>query len=179
MKSYLNKFLLTVVFIFPTVVFAQEVNTWRLSPDAWGPVHIGMTVAEASKATQQKFNQANGGMIPQNELTLGKCQYVKLANIEDVAFLVKKEKIVRIEVSTKKVQTDRGAKVGDSENKIKSLYKNKLSNVEGNFLLYVPPHNPYGLMFETSTMSKKGNLAVINISAGAVSALKQGCVTDK
>lgn len=88
----------------------------RLSLYGLGSVKINMTVAEASGV-------AGTPIVPFKPNPNPVCSYYKPANgAEGVTFMVSSGRISTVEIETNKIVTDYGAKIGDSESLIKSLY---------------------------------------------------------
>jgi hypothetical protein len=116
-----------------------------------GPVFVGMTVAQASQAAGTRLVSLGGS--PNNE-----CYYVKpQSNPKDIAFMVTNNRISRVDIFKGNISTGKGARIGDTEARIKSLYpgqirvsKHKYTN--GNYLTFVPrdaSDKNYRLIFET------------------------------
>lgn len=88
----------------------------RLSLYGLGSVKINMTVAEASSV-------AGTPIVPFKPNPNPVCSYYKPANgPEGVTFMVTSGRIATVEIDTNKIVTNYGAKIGDSESLIKSLY---------------------------------------------------------
>ncbi len=84
--------------------------------DSFGKVKVGMTVSKASKAL--------GVPLVRDAGYDGNCYYVSpKRGFKNVAFMMNGQRIARIDIDGKEYATDRGAKVGDTEAKIKRLYK--------------------------------------------------------
>jgi len=84
--------------------------------NSFGKVKTGMTVAQASKALGTELvGKAEEGID---------CYYVNpKQGFKGVRFMVTNKTIARIEIESKAYATDKGAKIGDTEARIKSLYK--------------------------------------------------------
>lgn len=82
--------------------------------NGFGSVKVGMTIAQASQALGAELVRGKG-----YEDT---CFYVDPKGIQGVRFMVTNDKIARIDVSSNKYATDKGARIGDTEARIKSLY---------------------------------------------------------
>jgi tetratricopeptide (TPR) repeat protein len=102
----------------------------RLTLRGIGPVRVGMTIEEASKASGiSSWNLTYGGGRE------GICKYYEpQGDIHDVSFMVINGRIARIDVDNKRIQTIRGAKIGDTEKAVKLLYPGQIK---------ISPH-PYG-----------------------------------
>ena|SRR5689334_11619065 len=87
-----------------------------LNEDGLGQIQIGMTLDDA----------VNEGLLNENPNMNTNCDFVFPAvgaGIPDgVSVMVVKGKVARIDVDTGAVTTDDGAKIGDSEDRIKNIY---------------------------------------------------------
>ena len=108
-----------------------------------GPVRVGMTVAEAMRAWGGDFRATN---------TNAPCYYLRPAGTSGVALMVIEGRIARVDVSDASVATFAGARVGDSEARIKSLYPavevTPHKYVNGHYLT-VLPSGDHRIIFET------------------------------
>jgi hypothetical protein len=83
-----------------------------------GSILTGMTLAEAERASGLKF---------QVEAARDDCSYVKAQRgVKDVSFMVNDGTVAVVYVMNPEVKTLRGAKLGDSEERIRSLYSGQL-----------------------------------------------------
>lgn len=116
-----------------------------------GDVPIGLTVAETARAA---------GINLVNESPKGSCYYVKPSkNFQDIDFMVVDGRVARVDVDRdSKVTTLRGAKIGDSEGRIKSLYRGQIEVTRheyvtgGHYLTFIPKDKVdrnYRVVFET------------------------------
>jgi hypothetical protein len=124
----------------------------QLGTNGLGPVLVGMTVAQAQKAAGRKFTTS-----PVSEGS--NCTYTRPAGLPGVSFMVIDGVIARTNVGKEsQVTTFRGAKVGDSEARIKALYGSQIT-VEphqyvrnGHYLVFVPRDRAdrnFRVVFET------------------------------
>jgi hypothetical protein len=113
--------------------------------NSFGAVKVGMTVSKASKALGVKLTT----------IETGSCRYYEVkGRFKDVGFMVNDGTIARFDVSERGIATDRGAKVGDSEARIKRLYKGqyKISKhfyTDGNYIEVEMKGGKYSIIFET------------------------------
>lgn len=90
-------------------------TNFSIAPNAFGPLRLGMTVAEAAKAMGGGFGAPNGYS--------GGCGYAVLTKAPaGLAVMLQDGKIARFEVRKGTIRTAAGARIGDSEALIKSLY---------------------------------------------------------
>ena len=98
----------------------DSVSDLALTEDGLGQIQIGMTLTEA----------VNLGLLSENPNMKPECDYVFPAVgagiPEGVSMMVVRGKIARIDVDTGSVTTDEGAKIGDSEARVKSIYGDDL-----------------------------------------------------
>ncbi|MCU0547426.1 MAG: hypothetical protein MUE44_35570 [Oscillatoriaceae cyanobacterium Prado104] len=150
-----------VVSVWATSASGQAKLTERskLALDGIGPIRIGMTVAEASRAA---------GMRLIKTLSAGRteeyCAYFEAqGGPKGISFMVISDRITRIDINNKRVTTIKGAKIGDTEDKIFSLYPGQIqatrhpyqgrSPYNGKYLTFVPKDatdKNYRIIFETS-----------------------------
>lgn len=100
----------------PNGAARDSVSDLALSEDGLGQILIGMNLDDA----------VNMGLLNENPTMNTKCDFVFPAVgagiPEGVSVMVVKGKIARIDVDTGSVTTEDGAKVGDTEDRIKSIY---------------------------------------------------------
>jgi len=142
----------------------DTVSDLALSEDGLGQIQIGMTLDEA----------VNMGLLNENPNMNPQCDFVFPAvgaGIPDgVSVMVVKGKIARIDVDTGSVTTEDGVKVGDTEDRVKSVYGDELKvephkYIEGGHYLTVMGDSASAgkaLVFETDgkrvTMFRGGRL---------------------
>ncbi|MEP6549687.1 MAG: hypothetical protein ABJB95_00820 [Gemmatimonadales bacterium] len=128
-----------------------------------GPLRAGMTVAEA-KAVFPSFE-----MPPGTGPGSGACDYAAVKELpRGVRVLVEDGVVGRVDVDTSTVPTAAGARVGDSEARIKSLYPNQVNvsphkYTDGHYLTVTPrakSDSAFRIIFETD------GKRVINYRAG-------------
>jgi hypothetical protein len=149
------------------VSLAKLSNQSKLLLNGIGDIPIGLTVAETAKAAGIK-------LVPLDDSSPKEaCYYVKpQKGLKDVGFMVIDGKVARVDVwRDSKVTTLRGAKVGDSEARIKSLYLGQIKVTPhkyvtgGHYLTFTPKDKAdknYRLVFETDgkrvTQMRSGKL---------------------
>ena len=121
---------------------------WRVTLRGAGPIRFGMTIQEARNALHDT------GDSPSPE----ECDYWSPDNAPDsIHFLTEQGRVMRIDVLGSSVPTGSGARVGDSEDRIRSLYSGRIqvrphAYTSGHYLVFVP-HDPadtaYRIVFET------------------------------
>lgn len=117
-----------------------------------GAVRVGMTVKEASQA-------AGINLVSSYESDSIECRYVNPRGMKNIGMMVSRDRIVRIDMyGGSSIRTFKGAGIGDSEARIKSLYPGKIEvsqhhyNPKGHYLTLVPKDaadRAYRIVFET------------------------------
>ncbi|MEP6508531.1 MAG: hypothetical protein ABJC63_09925 [Gemmatimonadales bacterium] len=99
----------------PTTTAEPKAGQWQVTAAGIGDIRAGMSVEEANVAI------GNSLAIPAK---LQECDYVRPKTTpKNLAFMVEKNEIARVEVrSGSDISTVEGAKIGDSEARIKTLY---------------------------------------------------------
>ncbi|MEH2260828.1 hypothetical protein [Nostoc sp.] len=137
--------------ISTVVAKAKLTNQSKLFINGIGTVQVGMTVPQAVKAAGTKLV----GDPPNNN-----CYYVKPQNEpKNLSFMVTKGRISRVDVrQNNQITTLKGAKIGDTEAQIKSLYPGQIQVTphkyvqNGHYLTFIPKDRGdrnYRLVFET------------------------------
>lgn len=131
----------------------QLTNNSKLALNGIGSIRVGMTVDEASRAAGVRLVKS---YEPLNEEF---CSYFKpLGGLTGISFMVTKGRIVRVDISNERVTTIKGAKLGDTEEQIFSLYPGQIRVIKnplggrGNNLTFVPrdaADSNYRLIFQT------------------------------
>ena len=107
----------------PSGAAHDSVSDLALSEEGLGQILIGMNLDDA----------VNMGLLNDNPTMNTRCDFVFPAVgagiPEGVSVMVVKGKIARIDVDTGSVTTEDGAKIGDTEDRIKSIYGDEV-NVE-------------------------------------------------
>jgi len=100
----------------PNGAARDSVSDLALSEEGLGQILIGMNLDDA----------VNMGLLNENPTMNAQCDFVFPAVgagiPEGVGVMVVKGKVARIDVDTGSVTTEDGAKIGDSEDRIKSIY---------------------------------------------------------
>lgn len=106
----------------------RDSSQLALSEEGIGPVQIGMQLSEA----------VNMGVLSENPNLKPECDYVFPAVgsgiPEGVSVMVVRGRIARIDVDTGAVTTHEGAKLGDSEQRLKTLYGEDLKETPHKYI---------------------------------------------
>jgi len=123
---------------------------WTARPDAVGPVRIGMTAAEARASV--------GDSMEASDTTDASCRYIRPATLPPgVGIMVENDTVVRVDIDSGTVATEVGARVGDTEQRVLSLYQgqvrvqpHKYTGPTGHYLVVTPPGDSlHRIIFET------------------------------
>jgi len=143
----------------PGGVATPESAAWSVTENGIGNVRVGMTVAEA-RAVVPAFSVAAS-----RDSTA--CTYAKMNGLPPgVMVMLEGGKIVRVEVRRGTIATSTGARIGDSEDRIKTLYPGQVTTSlhkytpGGHYLTVAPPSSADRIIFETD------GKRVVNYRAG-------------
>ncbi len=130
---------------------------WKLTPAGWGPVRIGMTREQVSKALNVELQ----GEAFDNE---GSCIELFPASeeLKGTYFMFLDGKLSRISVvETGKIATPRGIHVGSTADEVRTAYGGKLQaephhyvDLPAEYLTYWLKPNARGVRFETDAERK-------------------------
>jgi hypothetical protein len=159
---------LTLLFVaMPILAQPQLTEQSKVFINGIGPIRVGMTVAEAEVSANvtlvEKGGRAGTGGCyslrsqsgPQN------LAFMVISNREDNRMVRNQDRIARVDVyKGNRITTLRGAKVGDTEAQIKSLYPGQITVMPhrytarqgGHYLTFMPKDavdRDYRLVFET------------------------------
>src|SRR6266404_4810178 len=146
----------------PNGAARDSVSDLALSEEGLGQIQIGMNLTDA----------VNMGLLNENPTMNTQCDFVFPAVgagiPEGVSVMVIKGKIARIDVDTGSVTTEDGARIGDSEDRIKSIYGEEVKvephkyNEGWHYLTVMGDSAGKALVFETDgkrvTMFRGGRL---------------------
>lgn len=119
---------------------------WTVTETGIGPVRVGMSVAEAKRAWAGELTVL-GETAP--------CYYLKSdKEPSGIWFMAIVGHIARVDVENPSVATSVGARVGDSEERIKTLYPGQVEvtphkYTQGHYLTVTPAASAYRIIFET------------------------------
>ena len=118
-----------------------------------GPVRAGMTVAEASSAL-------NGALTIPAGADTANCTYGDWRGAPGVRFMIEQGRIARVDIDSAGTATDVGARVGDSDERVQTLYKGRVTVTPHKYVstgryLTVKPEPPadtsFRIVFETDS----------------------------
>ena len=155
---------LTVFAVTVGTVIAQTklTNQAKVTINSIGPVKIGMNLPEAAAAANTRLSIGYAGS--------DSCYSLQTeGELKGVGFMVTKDDvksrlqyitsdvIARVDVDNPKITTVSGAKIGDTEARIKSLYPGQIkvtphTYIKGNYLTFIPKNKAeqnYRIVFET------------------------------
>lgn len=142
---------LAALLAVPSGAVAQGGRARRVvvSYDRFGSVKIGMTLEQAAKALGVRVTRDAG-------YDGDGCYYASpKGGLKSVAFMMSGRRIVRIDIDSDAYPTDRGARVGDSEARIKRLYQGRHKIYQhkylddGHYIEVEAKGGRYSIIFET------------------------------
>ncbi len=138
----------------------------RLSINGIEMIRVGMTVAQAQKAANRSFSAVRSSDGS------GSCGYVDIEGVSGVSFMLNAEKIVRIDIDNPRMMTLSGAKIGDSEARIKQIYPGIKSTrheyvTGGHYLTFYP-----------KDVADRNYLLIFETAAGKVTRFRSGKIPD-
>ena len=151
----------------PAQADTPNTTTWTMTAAGLGPLRVGQTIADANTAVGGGFS---GGA--------GSCTYAVWPKAPTgVAVMIANGRVVRIEVRSGTIATAAGARIGDSEARINSLYAGRVTssphkyNPGGHYMAVRAPNASNRIVFETDGSS------VTNYRAGQSPEVEQveGC----
>jgi hypothetical protein len=145
---------------------------WTVTPVGIGALRAGMTLPDARRAL--------GAPLPDPSPGAESCSHVPVGGAPgEVLAMIVDGRVARIEVKGGAVATDRGARVGDSEARIDTLYAGRVRRephkyTEGSYLIVAPEapaDSAHRLIFETD------GARVVQYRAGLLPAVAwvEGC----
>jgi hypothetical protein len=112
----------------PNGAARDSVSDLALNEDGLGQIQIGMDLSDA----------VNMGLLNENPTMKKACDFVYPAvgaGIPDgVAVMIVNGKVARIDIDTGSVTTEDGAKIGDTEDRLKSIYNGDLQVVAHKYI---------------------------------------------
>ena len=122
---------------------------WTVSPSGIGNVRTEMTLAQAGQELGTQLAPPASGAE--------QCGYVQpVPGLDSVAFMVVSGRIARVDVMGRRFSTVEGARVGDTEARIDSLYRGRVEvqphkYTDGHYLVVRPMErgSAYRIVFET------------------------------
>lgn len=133
---------IALVLVWATAVNAEAKLTERsrLAIDGIGPIRVGMTVAETSRSAGVKLVKSDKHFNEEY------CAYFKpQGGPQGIDFMVTKRHIARVDISNERVTTIKGAKIGDSQQRIFALYPGQIQSTKHPYAR--PPANKKYLVF--------------------------------
>lgn len=119
----------------PTPTDAQ--HDWVITPRGLGPLRVGMTRAEAEAAV-------GGSLAIDGDSAWTDCGYTPSDHLPaGVHVMVESGTIARIDVDSGSIATEAGARIGDSEERIRRLYAGRVATTpqkytDGHYLTVTP-----------------------------------------
>jgi hypothetical protein len=133
----------------------QSMASWKATEFGIGPLRAGMTTREAVATLK-------GAGVSVSEDSSKACHYLKWSGPTAVGVMLEDGVVARVEVGNRDITTKEGAKIGDAESQIQTLYPNRVTvqphkYVTGGHYLVVRPVAPsdsaFRIVFETDGKS--------------------------
>ena len=131
------------------MVPGHAADDWRITTAGYGPVKIGMSVAEATAALGTE-------LVSEGPVDEPKCHYMRPEPaVEGLWFMISDDHVVRVEVNAPGITTRSGLGVGDSEARVKELLPSaqvtphKYVAPDGNYLTVWSADRKAAVRFET------------------------------
>jgi hypothetical protein len=164
-----------VVSVWATSASGQAKLTERskLALDGIGPIRTGMTVSEASRAAGVRLIKT---------LSAGRteeyCAYFEAqGGPKGISFMVISDRITRIDINNKRVTTIKGAKIGDTEGRIFSLYPGQIQATPHPYVSR-PPNNGKYLTFVPKDAADKNYRIIFETRSNRVHRFRSGKLPD-
>jgi hypothetical protein len=131
-----------------TVVAPDDAGAWAVTLRGAGPVRVGMTADEAMRALGTRYEPGADA----------ECEEISSSNLPEGVWLMAVERrVVRVDVTQGTVATAEGARIGDPEARIVSLYGGRVEArphkyTDGKYLVVSgtdPADRNHRLVFET------------------------------
>ena len=134
------------------VCISVATDTWVVRQDGFGPVKVGMTLAQLNNILHEKFT------VPADNDNQG-CFYVKPEKYPHVSFMIEDGHLTRVDVDAAGLATASGIQVGDTEAHAKEVYGQSLTigphyYTDGHYLTLRSNDGQYGIRFETTKQGK-------------------------
>ncbi|HVA32708.1 MAG TPA: hypothetical protein VNG31_01085 [Candidatus Baltobacteraceae bacterium] len=167
-RGGLSALTMSIVALLPAATVAAPLSAAsRVGPPGIGPIHFGMTPAQAA-ATGATLTMLSGAPVPSGETG---CYFVRAKGLNDVEFMVEGGTLRRADVDSREIRTTDGFRVGDAAAAIERFYGSRASVNPDKYdpavqEIEVVPTGPSAAKYRMIFRIKKG--AVFQIRAGAL-----------
>ena len=162
-KTLISVLLATLV--ASSSVCAETLSGSRLTYSGLGPLKIGMTLRDADRAglriaVDEQFSE------------IDQCGLAKIVGYDDIQILFEDNRIARIELYSNTFMTFSGAKVGDSEDRVREIYGAGVHvephqyDPDGHYLTVTSRDRRFAIVFETDGKT------VTDLRAGLIPAVQ-------
>jgi hypothetical protein len=174
---------LTLLFIAePIFAQSQLTEQSKVFINGIGPIRVGMTVAEAEASAKVKLIEKGG------RAGIGGCYFLRpqsgpqnlalmvISDREDNRIVRTQDRIARVDVyKGSRITTSSGAKIGDTETQIKSLYPNRIQVTPHQ---YTGPQGGHYLTFKPKDSIDRDFRLVFETLQGRVTQFRSGKVPE-
>jgi hypothetical protein len=112
-----------LLIVFGSLTWLQAIYAaeWQLTTRGYGPVHAGISIAQASRLMGAKLRTVEGRPIE------AACDYLYPASgHKGVSLMVQEGRVTHVLVSTPNIRTRSGIRVGDSASHLKNVFSTQL-----------------------------------------------------
>lgn len=141
-------FLLATALASGSIVCAETLSDSRLTYSGLGPLKIGMTIPDANRSGLKI-------VVDEQFSDIDQCGLAKVISHDDIQLLSENNRIARIELYSNRFATFSGAKVGDSEARVRAIYGSRVQvephqyDPDGHYLTVTSSDNRFAIVFET------------------------------
>ena len=165
---FVGTIIIVLVWVTSASGQAKLTEQSKLAINGIGQIRVGMTVDEASRAAGVKLVFLASGPDAYS------CSYFKpQVEPQGISFIVTKGRIARVDISNERMATIRGAKIGDTEDRIISLYPEQIQVTKHPFPLR-PNENRKHLTFVPKDASDKNYRIIFETGNNRVYHLRSG-----
>lgn len=168
---------IVIVVILITSVNAQAQLTERskLAIDGIGPIRLGMTVDEASRSAGIRLVRNDDGYRDKKSERF--CAYFEPKGYpKGIHFMLTNRRIARVDISNKRVTTIKGAKIGDSQERIFALDPGQITSTPHPYGR--PPANKKYLIFVPKNTADKNYRMIFDMLDNRVIYFRSGKIPE-
>ena len=162
-----------IIALVCSVLESAHAREAKISFDGYGPARIGMTKAALQSALGKRLTKDEISEDPNS------CEVVApVGESEGISYMFVDRKLARIDISTDRVMTVSGARVGSSQRSVVALYPGRIAvsphaytAPDGSYLTLLSSDKTRGIRFETD------HGKVIGFYAGTAESIQyvEGC----
>lgn len=137
--------ILAAVFSIP-LAFGQQAEAARLAYRGWGAIRLGMSQAEIKNL---------GFVLAEGPSGREECVEISLQGHDNLRVMLEGNRVTRVSVFGPPLQTDRGIRVGATEDEVKRVYGRRLAvsphkyDDRGHYLIAKSISGKFAIVYET------------------------------